>query len=290
MRLLERVSWVADTVRDELWLLRHLGVGRTDFVLDVGSGASPWLRSNVLCDKFVGDASERHGRTLVHDRPLVLGDAERLPFADRSFDYVVCSHVLEHLADPASAIAELERVAPRGYIETPSAAWEAVAGFPFHRWRVSLEGGRLVFERKPAPLVDERLRAWFVGMQRSLKIERQIWFARRRVAIYTCLAWESEIPFEIRGDGEEVSFAGARLDAQSVSAEAVRMGPAARAIAWYGRRLRRESDRPWFDVERLLRCPSCRGDLLLDRGDRYRCKACSALYPREHGVPRLLKA
>jgi SAM-dependent methyltransferase len=37
-------------------------------------------------------------------------DVTSLPFEDRSFDYVICSHVLEHVADDRAAIAELHRV------------------------------------------------------------------------------------------------------------------------------------------------------------------------------------
>ncbi|SHK17676.1 Ubiquinone/menaquinone biosynthesis C-methylase UbiE [Desulfatibacillum alkenivorans DSM 16219] len=37
-------------------------------------------------------------------------DASRLPFADNSFDYVICSEVLEHIPDDQSAVAEMARV------------------------------------------------------------------------------------------------------------------------------------------------------------------------------------
>lgn len=37
-------------------------------------------------------------------------DAERLPFADREFDTVVCTHTLEHVRDLPTAISELRRV------------------------------------------------------------------------------------------------------------------------------------------------------------------------------------
>ncbi len=43
-------------------------------------------------------------------RLLIRGDAFRLPFADGAFDVVVCSEVLEHLADLTGALAEIERV------------------------------------------------------------------------------------------------------------------------------------------------------------------------------------
>lgn len=42
-------------------------------------------------------------------RALVRGDLCRLPFADASFDLVICFHVLEHVPDDATAAAELAR-------------------------------------------------------------------------------------------------------------------------------------------------------------------------------------
>ncbi|MBU1349107.1 class I SAM-dependent methyltransferase [Patescibacteria group bacterium] len=53
------------------------------------------------------------GRGLAHLATFEVGDAERLPFADRSFDTVVSSHVLEHLPDFDAGFRELCRVARR---------------------------------------------------------------------------------------------------------------------------------------------------------------------------------
>lgn len=43
-----------------------------------------------------------------------------MPFADKEFDFVYCSHVLEHTHNPEKACKELMRIAKRGYIETPT--------------------------------------------------------------------------------------------------------------------------------------------------------------------------
>ena len=37
-----------------------------------------------------------------------------LPFSDKAFDYVICSHVLEHVEDPDLLISELMRVSNTG--------------------------------------------------------------------------------------------------------------------------------------------------------------------------------
>ena len=42
------------------------------------------------------------------------------PFPDKTFDFVVCSHLLEDVRDPITVCRELCRVGKAGYIETPS--------------------------------------------------------------------------------------------------------------------------------------------------------------------------
>ena len=44
---------------------------------------------------------------------------EQLPFADKAFDTVVCTHTLEHILDLARAIRELRRVAERLVVVVP---------------------------------------------------------------------------------------------------------------------------------------------------------------------------
>lgn len=55
---------------------------------------------------------------------LVQASIYDLPFADRSFDLVVCCEVLEHVEEPGRAMAELARVADRRVlVSTP---WDPV--------------------------------------------------------------------------------------------------------------------------------------------------------------------
>jgi ubiquinone/menaquinone biosynthesis C-methylase UbiE len=71
-----------------------------------------------LCDGvgFAAGVDPDWRSLLDHRMPEVLrvsGFAECLPFADQSFDLVICSWVLEHLARPSSAFAEAARVLRR---------------------------------------------------------------------------------------------------------------------------------------------------------------------------------
>jgi SAM-dependent methyltransferase len=132
-------------------------VDHTALVLDVGSGDKPHWRADVLLDHYVGDehGGQRSGASSARvDRPLFDADASDLPFADKVFDYAICSHVLEHVERPELVIAELARVAKAGYIEVPEAASAKIVDFPSHLWWVTLEDGVLVFTAKTVPYFD----------------------------------------------------------------------------------------------------------------------------------------
>jgi SAM-dependent methyltransferase len=51
---------------------------------------------------------------LSPERADVVADLTGLPFADESFDWALCSHVLEHVPDDVAAMSELCRVLRRG--------------------------------------------------------------------------------------------------------------------------------------------------------------------------------
>ena len=135
-----------------------LNIKPTDRVLEIGSGNRPRKRSNVICDKFISDNTERSGgdSIVIDKRPFVVADGLALPFKDKSFDYVITSHILEHVDDPYKFVAELSRVAKAGYIETPSELGEKVFGWPFHKWIVRFDDDTIVLRSrtKDSPFGD----------------------------------------------------------------------------------------------------------------------------------------
>jgi len=116
-------------------------------VLEIGSGDNPNPRSDILCDRFIGDNTERGGNIVI-DRPLVVADAHHLPFRDGAFAYTICSHILEHMDDPCQFARELVRVSSGGYIQSPSEIAERLFHWSFHRWYVNLIGDTLVLSPK----------------------------------------------------------------------------------------------------------------------------------------------
>jgi len=127
------------------WSLRRISlrIPRDALVLEVGAGGNPYSRSNVLLDAYE-ETRERHWAPLVHDRPTVLSFGENLPFKDKAFDYVIAAHVLEHTPHPEKFLAELQRVARAGYIETPDAFMERINPYKDHRLEVTVRDEGLV--------------------------------------------------------------------------------------------------------------------------------------------------
>ncbi|HUD19664.1 MAG TPA: methyltransferase domain-containing protein [Patescibacteria group bacterium] len=148
-----------------------MNIKPTDIVLEIGSGNNPNPRSDILCDRYLSDDGERAGEfSIVIDRSMVVADGYHLPFDDKAFDYVICSHILEHMDDPKRFIAEVVRVAKSGYIEVPSALSERVFGWNFHHWYCSVESGVLMLRRKTE---GEQFKGFFHRL-----IAQTIWFRR----------------------------------------------------------------------------------------------------------------
>lgn len=117
-------------------------------VLDVGSGHQPHRRANVILDKYVGETIHRTTQKVEMpvDKYFVLGDALSTPFADKEFDFVIASHIAEHIDDPVKFCNELQRISKRGYIETPGPLTELLLPANSHKWIVRKSGNGLIFK------------------------------------------------------------------------------------------------------------------------------------------------
>ena len=82
-------------------------------VLDIGCGYSAHKNATIICD--VQDLSN-----FYKDKKFIRLNEKTLPFKDKEFDFVIASHVLEHVEDIDFFIKELERVSTKGYIELPT--------------------------------------------------------------------------------------------------------------------------------------------------------------------------
>lgn len=88
-------------------------------LLDIGCGSKPFEQTfEPYIEKYIGlEYSPESGYR--GNRADVCGDAAFLPFADESFDTILCTEVLEHVPNPEKAIEEFARILrPGGTIIT----------------------------------------------------------------------------------------------------------------------------------------------------------------------------
>lgn len=135
-----------------------------DRVLDVGGWGQPLARADWVIDLMPYETRwvygerdpdpERFTAETWLERDIC--GREPWPFADKSFDFAVCSHTLEDVRDPIWVCSELNRVAKAGYIEVPSRLEEQSfgvqgrwVGWSHHRWLIEISDGGIEFVSKP---------------------------------------------------------------------------------------------------------------------------------------------
>ena len=152
-------------------------------VLDIGCGYTAHKNATVICD--VQDLSN-----FYKDKKFIQLTDEVLPFEDKEFDFIIASHVIEHVKNVDSFIKELERVSKKGYIELPTILED-----------------NLVFENKK----DHLWHAEFDDVENTLLISKKIQFIEPVLTVSTIkefsnyfrqsliieLYWENSIQYRV---------------------------------------------------------------------------------------------
>ncbi len=189
-------------------------------VLDIGSGHHPLKMATHLADVAVED--DNYGRAGVpfkylDNKPVYECNVEKMPFGDKEFDFVYCSHVLEHAANPDRACNELMRIAKRGYIETPAPHKDMMmdtAKLSNHLWAVELRESTLVFTQYSKEQAQGLGSNILLEMHCSPQTEREKAFSAliylRPELFNTMLLWNDSFEFQIT-----------RLDTDSIKENSV---------------------------------------------------------------------
>ena len=200
-----------------------------------------------------------------------------MPFKDKAFDFVVASHILEHMKDPGSFLNELSRVAKAGYIETPNSIGEELVPMNIHCLEVINLDNKLVIRKKSSPEDVS-----FLG-NLKIHLRNPAWkklFHRSPDLFHTRYFWSEKIDYEILNPEVSCDWID-QIYAQSDAGEASEIyqsngwrGIGIRLLALYYRMLR--NIRP-IDIDSLLVCPKCRAGLTKD-SDFYQCRSCTEKY------------
>ena len=82
-------------------------------VLDIGCGYTANKFATTIAD--VLDLQD-----FYKDKNFVKIENKKLPFEDNTFDFVIASHVIEHIEDITFFLKEIQRISNKGYIELPT--------------------------------------------------------------------------------------------------------------------------------------------------------------------------
>jgi ubiquinone/menaquinone biosynthesis C-methylase UbiE len=167
--------------------LHELNLKPNDVVLDAGCGLGRHLRQLARVpglkifgiDKSTGALREtsKSMETMPDaqskDYLVSIADINKLPFADASFDCVICSEVLEHIPDHKKALKEMDRILkPQGtlVVSVPRYFAERICWF-ISRDYYNEEGGHIrIYKKKQLRemLTGQGFQCWKINYKHAL--------------------------------------------------------------------------------------------------------------------------
>ena len=167
--------------------INKLNLKPGDVVLDAGCGLGRHLRhlaripdlkiygidKNTWALRETSKSLETQPDALTRDYLVSIADINKLPFADASFDCVICSEVLEHIPDHQNAIRELDRILkPNGTlaVSVPRYFAERICWLISHAYH-NEEGGHIRIYRKKQlykMLTGQGFQCWKINYKHAL--------------------------------------------------------------------------------------------------------------------------
>lgn len=267
------------------WSFRrlHVPVSKDALVLEVGAGGNPYPRSNVMLDAME-ESIERNEQALIKDRPLILGIVEELPFKDKSFDFVIASHVLEHTDNPEKFLSEIMRVGKAGYIETPDGWFEKICAFTYHRLEVSDDHGTLLIRKKETWRPESIAYFWD-----KLKSNKKFMNFLRVNPDFNHMRfyWRDEIKYKILNPEVDASWPYPDELTKRPMTSRSWLDSIRNIYLLLRRKILSQTKRnKKLSVDHLLRCPTCHSEEL-KFNQTISCRSCGSEYSCSGGIPRL---
>ena len=161
-------------------------------ILDIGCGYRANKNASVIAD--IQDFSD-----LYKEKKFVKIEGKNLPFEDKEFDFVIASHVIEHIDNFEFFIKELERISSKGYIELPSRLGDNLVfeNKNDHIWWFCFDDvtNQLIASKKNQ-LIDP-----FITVS-TAKLFEEIF----RESLVIELAWEEKIDYKINNQIRQENF------------------------------------------------------------------------------------
>lgn len=190
-----------------------------DRVLDVGSGGHPFPYATHIADFYPDATSHRSEPLRKLDLNFQACNIESLPYQNKEFDFVYCSHVLEHVENPGRACKELMRVGRKGYIETPTRLSDVMMNYTrlkdHHKWHVNALGNALIFmEWEDRERRDTGVNDFYMMLQSKYKNPFQDLFRSHRDLFVNMFSWEDKFTYYVYSKDGILLDSNAQLVAQ----------------------------------------------------------------------------
>ena len=157
-------------------------------ILDIGCGYTASQNAKTVSD--VQDLSN-----FYKNKKFVRITDKKLPFKDNEFDFVISSHVIEHVEDFQFFISEIERITTQGYIELPTRLGDNIVfeNLKDHIWWFKYEDdSNLLLVSKKNQILEP-----FVSVSTAKKLETIF-----RESLVMEIYWKDKIDFKFNEDLE----------------------------------------------------------------------------------------
>tara|TARA_Y100001970_G_C14231747_1_gene859077 strand:- start:616 stop:1233 length:618 start_codon:yes stop_codon:yes gene_type:complete len=152
-------------------------------ILDIGCGYRANKFASVIAD--IKDFSN-----FYKEKKFIKINEKKLPFKDKEFDFVIASHVIEHVEDFEFFIKELERISSKGYVELPTRLGDNLVfeNRIDHIWWFSYDDiDNLIIASKKNQLIEP-----FLNVSTAKVLEEVF-----RESLVIELIWENKIDYKI---------------------------------------------------------------------------------------------
>jgi len=161
-------------------------------VLDIGCGYTANENATVVSD--VQDLSN-----FYKNKKFVKITEKKLPFEDNEFDFVITSHVIEHVDDFQFFISEIERISKKGYIELPTKLGDNLVfeNSNDHLWMFEYDdNSNILLASKKQEFIEP-----FVSVSTAKKLEKIF-----RQSLILEIIWSNKIDYKILSDEIDREF------------------------------------------------------------------------------------
>lgn len=112
-------TFAYNRMRRDKWMMKHANnIPDDSKILDIGAGGCPYKKLFSHCEYYSQDfvqlsPSQIQDKTGYGKIDYVC-DILDIPVSDNSFDFIICTEVIEHVPDPISVIKEISRILKPG--------------------------------------------------------------------------------------------------------------------------------------------------------------------------------